>query len=142
MANTRSDPVIAPGLTRNAHWLLRAALATVFIFHGLDKFLGGGITGFAQGMGLPPQVALLVAVGELGAGTFMLLGGLIAERSGGTITRLGAIGMIVILLGAIFMAHWGQWHFMPTATHPVGGMEFQVTLAFMSAYMLIKGNEV
>lgn len=141
MTNQTSDPTISPSLRRHAHWILRVALASVFVYHGVDKFIGAGIAGFAQGMGLPENIALLVAVGELGAGTFILLGGLIPERSGGTITRLGAVGMIVILLGAIFMAHWGQWHFMPTATHPAGGMEFQVTLAFLSAYMLIKGND-
>ena len=140
MTDYRSEPTIAPGLMQHAHWLLRVALASVFLFHGTDKFMGGGIAGFAQAMDLPVAIALLVAVGELGAGVFILLGGVIAGLLGAVITRLGAFGIIVILLGAIFMAHWGQWHFMATATHPMGGMQFQVTLAMMSAYLMIKGN--
>ncbi len=40
------------------------------------------------------------------------------------------------------MVHWGQWHFMSTETHPMGGMQFQVTLLFMAHYLLIKGNNV
>ncbi len=140
MTDHTSDPTVAPGLTRHAHWLLRAALASVFIFHGIDKFLGGGIAGFAQAMDLPVVIAFLVALGELGAGIFILLGGFVSGLLGAAITRLGALGMIVILLGAILMVHWGQWHFMSTPTHPMGGMQFQVTLALMSVYMLIKGN--
>ena len=141
MTDQTSDPTVSPALKRHAHWILRVALASVFVYHGIDKFLGSGIAGFAQIMGLPETVALLVALGEIGAGIFILLGGVVAGLAGALITRLGAVGMIVILLGAIFMAHWGQWHFMPTSTHPVGGMQFQVTLALVSAYMLIKGNQ-
>jgi len=140
MTDHTSDPTVAPALTRHGHWLLRAALASVFLFHGVDKFLGSGIAGFAQAMDLPVMIALLVALGEVGGGIFILLGGVVAGLAGAVITRLGAAGMIVILLGAVFIAHWGQWHFMATATHPMGGMQFQVTLAMMSAYMLIKGN--
>ena len=143
MTDHTSDPTIAGGLTRHAHWLLRVALASVFLFHGIDKFLGGGINGFAQIMGLPVMLAVLavlVALGEIGAGVFILLGSAIAGLTGALLTRLGALAMIVILLGAIFMAHWGQWHFMATPTHPMGGMQFQVTLALISLYLLIKGN--
>ncbi len=140
MTDQTSDPTVAPWLTRQAHWVLRAALASVFLFHGIDKFLGTGIAGFAQIMNLPTGIAFLVALGEIGAGVFILLGGVVAGLTGAVITRLGATGMIVILLGAIFMAHWGQWHFMSTPTHPMGGMQFQVTLALMAAYLLIKGN--
>lgn len=140
MTEHTSDPAISPTLTRQAHWVLRAALASVFLFHGVDKFLGGGIAGFAQAMDLPTIIALFVALGEIGAGIFILLGGAITGLLGSTITRFGALGMIVILLGAVFMAHWGQWHFMATPTHPMGDMQFQITLALMSVYMLIKGN--
>ena len=140
MSDQTYDPTVTPGLAQHAHWLLRAALASVFLFHGIDKFLGSGVAGFAQAMDLPVMIAFLVALGEVGAGIFILLGGIIAGLTGAAITRLGAVGMIVILLGAILMAHWGQWHFMATPTHPMGGMQFQVTLAMMSAYMLIKGN--
>jgi putative oxidoreductase len=140
MTHHTSDSSVAPWLTQNAHWLLRVSLASVFLFHGIDKFLGNGVAGFAQAMDLPVIIALLVAAGEVGAGVFILLGGVVGGLLGSAITRLGAAGMIVILLGAIFMVHWGQWHFMATATHPMGGMQFQVTLALMSAYLMIKGN--
>jgi putative oxidoreductase len=131
----------ASGFARHAHWALRIALASVFIYHGLDKFIGGaGPAGFAAAMGLPAIVGFLVALGEIGAGAFVILGGFMRNAMGELVTRLGALGAIVILLGAIFMVHMGQWNFMPTATHPMGGMEFQATLMFIAVYLLSKGN--
>lgn len=117
---------------RHTHWLLRAAMASVFLYQGVDKFLGSGITGFAAVMELP------VALAEIGAGVLVLLGAF----AGGWITRLGAALAVPVLLGAIFMEHWGQWHFMATPTHPLGGMQFQVTLLLLALYLMIRGNEV
>jgi len=135
---TRAD---APDLAQDAHWLLRGALAAVFIFHGLDKFTGAGIGGFAQAMGLPFFIGLMVALGEVGAGAALLIGGAMRNFYGDVLTRLGGLGVVGIMAGAIFMVHWGQWNFMATATHPMGGMEFQVTLMLVGTYLFIKGNE-
>jgi putative oxidoreductase len=143
-ANSRSDAAAGDTtivLARHAHWLLRGALASVFIFHGIDKFLGAGIGGFAQMMGFPTLLALMVALGEIGAGAAVLLGGLMRNFYGDALTRLGGLGVFGIMVGAVFLAHWGQWHFMPSATHPMGGMQFQVTLMLVGIYLFIKGNE-
>jgi len=43
-------------LHSNAHWLLRIALASVFLFHGFGKV--ANVSGFAEMMGLPVQVVL------------------------------------------------------------------------------------
>lgn len=123
---------------RHAHWVLRAGLAAVFLYMGIDKFMGGGIGGFASVFGLPVFLATLVALGEIGAGLLILLGG----ATNGWITRLSALGMIGILLGAIFMAKWGQWHFAPSAGYPLGGMMFEVTMLALAIYFLVRGNEV
>ena len=34
------------------------------------------------------------------------------------------------------LVHWGQWNFVASATHPMGGAEFQVTLLLMQLYLL------
>lgn len=128
-------------IARHAHWLLRLSLASVFIYMGIDKFMGTGVAAFSAMMNLPVILGALVALGEIGTGLFILVGGLIKSRLGDAVTRLGAFGMVPILLGAIFMVHWGQWHFMSTASHPLGGMMFQVTLAMMAIYLLAKGNK-
>jgi len=122
---------------RHAHWFIRAAFVSVFLYMGIDKFMGNGIAGFAAVMELPYLMALLVALAEIGAGVFIVLGAL----TNGWITRLGAVMTVPVLLGAIVMEHWGQWHFMATPTHPLGGMMFQVTLLFVALYILVRGNE-
>ena len=48
--------------------------------------------------------------------------------------------LISPMLGAIAMVHWPRWSFVASDTHPMGGMEFQVTLVLVSLYLLIKGN--
>ena len=138
--DTTTRSLEASLIERHAHWLLRLGLASVFIFMGIDKFMGSGVAAFSSMMNLPVALGALVALGEIGTGLLVVLGGLMKSRLGDLITRLGALGMVPILLGAIFMVHWGQWHFMSTASHPLGGMMFQVTLAMMAIYLLAKGN--
>lgn len=121
-----------------AHWLLRFAMASVFIYYGVDKFLGGGIEGFSAATQLPVPLAFLVALTEIAAGILVLVGAVTSTW----ITRLGALLAVPVMLGAIFMVHWGQWHLMGTPTHPMGGMSFQVTLLLLATYIYIRGNEI
>lgn len=120
------------------HWLLRIALASVFLFHGINKFMGGGVAGFANMMELPLVIAYLVAIAEILGGIGILAGPFI----NGIITRLAAVAMIPVLLGAIIMVHLGRWHFMATDSHPMGGMEFQVVLLLLAVFFLVRGNDV
>ncbi len=121
-------------LAPHAHWLLRIAVASVFLYHGLGKF--PNVSGFAEMAGLPVFVALLVALAETVGGALILLGGVMQEW----MTRLGALMMLIVIIGATVMVHWGRWSFVPSESHPMGGMEFQVTLALILLYFLIKGN--
>ena len=56
------------------------------------------------------------------------------------VTRLGGLAIVPVMLGAIIMVHSGQWSFVPSETHPMGGMEFQVVLTLIALYFVIKGN--
>ena len=136
--NPTEDAALVP-FDRHAHWFLRFSLASVFIVMGLDKFMGGGLGEFSSGTGLPVFVAALVALAELGGGLLVVVGGFSA-RMGDALTRLGAAMIVPVMLGAIFMVHWGQWHFMATETHPMGGMMIQVVLTMIALYLLVKGN--
>jgi putative oxidoreductase len=133
------DAALEP-VGRHAHWLLRFVLASVFLYMGIDKFMGGGVGEFAAMMDLPWILSLLVALSEIGGGFFVIVGGLIAGVTGSWLTRLGALLILPVMFGAIFMEHWGQWHFMGTPTHPMGGMMLQVSLTMVALYLLIKGN--
>lgn len=57
-------------------------------------------------------------------------------------TRIGALGFIPVLIGAIALRHWPRWSFEPSESFPIGGMEFQVALILISLYLLLKGNNV
>ena len=121
-------------LAPHAHWLLRAGLASVFLFHGVGKL--ASIGGFANMMGLPYPVAALVTFAEIAAGLGIIVGGFGKE----IITRLATLAMIPVLLGAIVLVHGPRWSFTPAEGFPMGGMEFQVVLLLGALYFLIVGN--
>jgi len=89
--------------------LLRFALAAIFIFHGLDKVNGPDTqlganwmkskTGEPLPSAQPAAVQVAVAWGELIGGIALAFGFL---------TRLAAIGLIAIMVGAIATVHWSQ----------------------------------
>ena len=118
----------------NAHWLLRIALASVFIFHGWGKVMNLG--GFSEMLGLPVAVIALVTFAELAGGIGIIAGAFTKDL----ITRLSGIALVPVLLGAIFMVHLGRWNFVPAEDFPMGGMEFQVVLLLMALYFLVMGN--
>jgi len=124
------------GVGKHAHWLLRIALASVFLYHGLGKF--PQLPQLAQMMQLPVFIVLLVALAETVGSLLILLGGFWQDW----MTRLGALMQIPVMLGAIFMVHWGQWSMIPSETHPMGGIEFQVVLLVIQLYFVIVGNNV
>lgn len=117
-----------------AHWLLRIALASVFLFHGLGKF--ADLAGTAQMMGGMPM-AILAALMETGGGVLVVAGAFGSDL----LTRLGGLILAPVMVGAIAMVHWGQWSFMATESHPMGGMEFQFVLLMVSLYFLLVGND-
>jgi putative oxidoreductase len=122
-------------LAQHAHWLLRIGFASVFLFHGIGKLIAPDQ--FAVMMGLPLLVAIAVAIAEV-AGGFGLIAGAALRRD--WVTRLAALATVPVLIGAIGMVHWGQWSFVATETHPMGGMEFQVVLLLTALYFAIRGN--
>ncbi len=126
-------------LAGHAHWLLRATLASVFIYHGVLKLVN--LEGNAEFLGLSIFIVLLVALAETVGGAFVLLGGVSRVRPAAAwVTRLGAAMILPVMAGAIVMVHWGQWNFLPSQSHPIGGIEFQVVLLLVSLYFVVKGN--
>ena len=130
---------IAKPLMPITPWLLRLGLGTSFILHGIGKFPlppEKMVTWFeSMGYMYPEIVTSLVALGEVGAGIGIILGGLITNHVGNLITRLsgGAVG--VIMLGAIFIAH-SDW----LVTKKLF-MSEQIFLFLIGLYFAIKGNK-
>ena len=125
-------------LTNNAHWLLRIALASVFVYHGALKFLN--LEGFAQMLPISYLEVVLVAAAETGGGLLVLLGGFRKDAISDLATRVGAALNIPVMIGAITLVHWGRWNFLPSETHPIGGIEFQSVLILIMLYLVFTGN--
>jgi len=122
----------------NAHWLPRIALTSVLVFHGVLKFLN--LEGFAQMLPISYLEVVLVAVAETVGGLLVLLGGFGDGVISDLATRIGAALNIPVVVGAIALVHWGQWNFVPSESHPMGGFEFQAVLILIMMYLAIIGN--
>jgi putative oxidoreductase len=120
--------------------ILRLFLGLVMLPHGLQKTIGSfggyGFSGtmgfFTDTLGLPWLVALLVILGEsLGAI------GLIT----GTISRFCAAGLVLIMSGAIAMAHWQHGFFMNWYGKQQGeGFEYHLLVIGMALALMVSGS--
>lgn len=75
-----------------AHWGVRAAIGSIFIFASIKKFNPAWGDWLAS-IGLPPELQLPIALAEFLGGVFLIVG-VLSRISGGIIA--------IILLGAIF----------------------------------------
>ncbi len=93
-------------------------------------------------MMLPISYTQVVFVALANVGSILvILGGFHKFRLSDLATRIGAALNIPVMIGAISLVHWGRWNFVPTDTHPLGGMEFQVVLVLVMLYLIITGNK-
>lgn len=121
-----------------ADWLIRASLAGTFLFHGIEKipYLSAG----AEMMGMPLWLWTLVALVEIAAGAAILVGGALRNQIGDLLTRASGVGIIAIMIGAIYLVHGGQWSSVPSETHPYGGMEFHTLMLATGLFFVLRGN--
>lgn len=120
--------------------IMRVMLGIVIFSHGAQKlfgwFGGGGFEGtlgyFTSQLGMPMVVAVLVILGEsIGAL------GLIA----GFLTRLCAAGILIIMAGAIFMAHAANGFYMNWSGKQAGeGFEYHILAIALCLPLLISGG--
>ena len=118
-------------------WLLRLSLGTSFILHGLGKFpmpADGMVKLFeSKGILFPELTACLVALGEVGAGAAVIIGGFLGA-TGHLVTRLGGGAVAVIMIGAILIAH-SDWLITQKLF-----MSEQIFLLALGTYFAIRGN--
>jgi putative oxidoreductase len=109
--------------------IIRLAAAAAFLYHGsailFGAFGGPGIQGFSQSTHMPVPVAFLVGLAQFGGGLAMLTG---------VLTRLGAAGIIAVMLGAVFMVHLPKGFDVTK-----GGMEYALTQLLIAIAILITG---
>jgi putative oxidoreductase len=123
-----------------SYWVPRVILGCVIFPHGAQKLFGwfGGfgftntMTYFTQTAGLPWIIAFLIIIGE-SLGSL----GLIA----GFLTRLSALGLICIMMGAIITVHIPNGFFMNWFGKQAGeGFEYHLLVIGMSIPLLISGG--
>ena len=118
-------------------WLLRLSLGASFILHGLGKFpmpADGMVKLFeSKGILFPELTASLVALGEVGAGAAVIIGGFLGA-TGHLVTRLGGGAVAVIMIGALLIAH-PDWLITQKLF-----MSEQIFLLALGTYFAIRGN--
>jgi len=111
--------------------IARIALGLPFVFHGaqiaLGAFGGPGLQGFVEASHgkMPMAAAVLVGYGELLGGLGVLFG---------VLSRLASVGLMVIMLGAIFTVHLPNGYSVQK-----GGIEYALTLALMALVIIVVG---
>jgi len=123
-----------------SYWVPRVILGCVMFPHGAQKLFGwfGGfgftnsMTYFTQTTGLPWIIAFLIIMGE-SLGSLGLIVGFF--------TRLSALGLICIMVGAIITVHIPNGFFMNWFGKQAGeGFEYHLLVIGMSIPLLISGG--
>ena len=118
--------------------ILRLVLGVVFFAHGAQKLLGWfggyGLTatvGAFTHMGMPAPIVYLIIATEFFGGLGLILGFL---------TRIPALGIGCLMVGAIFLVHMPNGFFMNWANNQKGeGIEYHLMAIAMAAVLLLRG---
>jgi putative oxidoreductase len=120
--------------------VVRVVLGIIFFAHGGQKVLGWfggyglkGTVGYLTSIGLALPVAYLVCFFELLGGIGLILG---------LLTRVAALAVIVVMIGAIAKVHWQHGFFVNWSLTPGKGHGYEANLAFlaMAVACLIAGG--
>ena len=119
-------------MTQNALYaatLLRLALGTMFIAHGLLKVLVFGMpgtVGFFESVGFPGALAYVVTIAEIGGGILLIAG---------VAVRTVALSLIPVLAGAMYVHFGAGWVF----SNENGGWEYPAFLIVASVASALLG---
>jgi putative oxidoreductase len=117
---------------------LRLVLGLVLFAHGAQKMLGwfggfgfhGTMDAFAH-MGMPGAVAFLIICTEFFGGLGLIVG---------LLTRIAALGIAGLMIGAIFLVHLPNGFFMNwMGTQKGEGIEYHLLVLAMAAALLLRG---
>ena len=122
-----------------APWILRLSLGVAFFLHGYSKFPlpPEKMAGWFGNLGIPApeMVTSMVAIGEVSAGIGIIIGGLLGSSFGHLVTRISGGAVVVIMVGAFFIAHSDWFITVKLFTSE------QIFLFALGLYFAIKGNQ-
>ena len=137
---------LAKPLKAYASCLLRIGLGVSFFLHGYGKVpIQQGFVDWLASKGIPfaDLTAFLVAWGEMLSGIGILIGGLIGlilPTIGNIITRLSGGAVMVIMIGALLLAH-SDWAIFIGERGSILFASEQLFLLLLGTYFAIKGND-
>lgn len=109
--------------------IMRVACALPFLYHGsailFGAFGGPGPHNFAAFMKAPDIIGYLVGLAQFAGGLAILLGALL---------RVGAVCVIIVMLGAVFMVHLPHGYNIANQ-----GMEYALTELLLAIGLLLAG---
>jgi putative oxidoreductase len=109
--------------------IMRLACSLPFMYHGsailFGAFGGPGPQGFAAFMKVPVIVGYLVGLAQFAGGIAILIGALL---------RVGAVSVIIVMLGAIFLVHLPHGYDIGR-----GGLEYALTEMLLALGLLLAG---
>jgi putative oxidoreductase len=120
--------------------IVRLALGIVIFPHGAQKLLGwfgghgfaGTMQFFTGQLGLPAVIAFLVIIAEF-FGALALITGFLG--------RVGAFGVLCVMLGAIFMIHLQHGFFMNWYGNQKGeGFEYHLLAIGIALAVMVRGS--
>ncbi|MBC8227453.1 MAG: DoxX family protein [Gammaproteobacteria bacterium] len=137
---------LASPLKKYAIYLLRIGLGTSFFLHGYGKLpIQQSFISWLSSKGIPLAeiTAHLIAWGEIVSGIGILTGGLIGSRAylaGVLITRLSGGAVMIIMIGALLIAH-SDWGIFFGERGSILFASEQLFLLLLGTYFAIKGND-
>jgi putative oxidoreductase len=109
--------------------LIRVAAGLAFLYHGsgilLGAFGGPGPQAFASMEHMPLVMAYLVGLIQVGGGIAVLLG---------IFARIGALCLVIVMLGAIFLVHAPHGYDINK-----GGYEYALTQMLIALGLFVSG---
>lgn len=131
---------LSEGMKGSALTVVRVVLGIIFFMHGSQKVLGwwggGGLAATVQGMtgmGLPAVLVHIVCFTEFLGGIALFFG---------LLTRLAALGILLVMVGAVVTVHgpngfFINWFLKPGVGH---GYEYNLALIAMSLSLILGGG--
>ena len=115
--------------------LFRIAVGLAFILYGIGKFPlpPEGLTDYYN---LPPFLASLVALSEVGSGILLIIANFIKNPIGNILTRLVGLNIVILMVCIFFVAH-RDWFITKQLFTSV-----QIFLLIGGIFFLVKGNKI